>query len=92
MDWFKDFKLINFMTHFVKLARQIINLDYGTSNMTEVKYDKYIEGFGYETFTEYFHTNIIAPITKFGFSRPYRFRLPLVGLPQVERKFLGILR
>lgn len=65
MDWFKDFKLINFMTHFVKLARQIINLDYGTSNMTEVKYDKYIEGFGYETFTEYFHTNIIAPITKF---------------------------
>tara|TARA_B100000401_G_scaffold390639_1_gene296982 strand:+ start:1432 stop:1932 length:501 start_codon:yes stop_codon:yes gene_type:complete len=53
------------MTHFVKLAKQIIDLDYDNSHMIEVKYDKYIEGFGYETFTDYFKTNIIAPITRF---------------------------
>ena len=66
-DWFKEFKLNNFMTHFVKIAKEIINLDYGNSYMVEIKYSKYIEGFGYETFTDYFNTCMKTPmhITKF---------------------------
>ena len=55
------------MTHFVKIAKEIINLDYGNSYMVEIKYSKYIEGFGYETFTDYFNTCMKTPmhITKF---------------------------
>ena len=47
------------MTSFVRSARQIINIDDNKTEV-EIKYDKYLEGFGYETFVDHFNTNLIG--------------------------------
>jgi len=43
------------MACFVISCKQLINVD-TNEDLVEVKYNKYIEGFGYETFTDYFNT------------------------------------
>jgi len=47
------------MTSFVKSAKQIINIDDNKTEV-EIKYDKYLEGFGYETFIDNFNTSLIG--------------------------------
>ena len=47
------------MTSFVRSAKQIINIDDNKTEV-EIKYDKYLEGFGYETFVDHFNTNLIG--------------------------------
>src|SRR6056300_858948 len=45
------------MACFVISCKQLINVD-TNEDLVEVKYNKYIEGFGYETFTDYFNTEL----------------------------------
>ena len=47
------------MTSFVKSAKQFINVENNEIEI-EIKYDKYLEGFGYETFVDHFNTNLIG--------------------------------
>ena len=45
------------MTSFVKSAQQLIDVD-GNSEIIEIIYTKYIEGYGYEDFTDVFETSL----------------------------------
>ena len=45
------------MAYFVISCKQLINVD-TNEDLVEVKYNKYIEGFGYETFKDYFNTEL----------------------------------
>jgi|TARA_X000000368_G_scaffold132869_2_gene104227 hypothetical protein len=47
------------MTSFIKSAKQFINVENNEIEI-EIKYDKYLEGFGYETFVDHFNTNLIG--------------------------------
>ena len=43
------------MAYFINYCRQIVDLD-KDQDLVELSYSKYIEGFGYEKFTDYFKT------------------------------------
>ncbi len=47
------------MAYFINYCRQIVYLD-KDQDLVELSYSKYIEGFGYEKFTDYFKTKIIG--------------------------------
>ncbi len=47
------------MTSFVKSAQQLIDVD-GNSEIIEIIYTKYIEGYGYEDFTDVFETSFVG--------------------------------
>jgi hypothetical protein len=52
------------MTTFLKSAKQIIQIE-ENETIVEIKYDKYLEGFGFETFTDYFKTTLSGTSNKF---------------------------
>ena len=47
------------MAYFIKSYRQLINIE-DNRDILEITYDKYIEGFGYEQFTDSFNTRIVS--------------------------------
>ena len=55
------------MTSFIKSATQLIQID-ENETIVEIKYDKYIEGFGFETFADYFKTTLSGSSNHFSVS------------------------
>lgn len=47
------------MAYFIKSYRQLINIE-DNRDILEITYDKYIEGFGYEQFTDSFNTRLVS--------------------------------
>lgn len=47
------------MAYFIKSYRQLVNIE-DNKDILEITYDKYIEGFGYEQFTDSFNTRLIS--------------------------------
>ncbi len=52
------------MTSFIKSAHQFIDVD-GNSDIIEIIYTKYIEGYGYEDFTDIFKSSFVGNQTSF---------------------------
>jgi len=49
------------MACFVTSCKQLVNVD-TNEDLVEINYNKYIEGFGYETFCDYFNTTLSGNI------------------------------
>ena len=63
------------MAYFINYCRQIVDVD-KEQDLVEISYSKYIEGFGYEKFTDYFKTKIIGSsneIVMHGTNRSIRY-------------------
>ena len=58
------------MTSFVKSAQQLIDVD-GNSEIIEIIYTKYIEGYGYEDFTDVFETSFVGKQINFLPKKPF---------------------
>ena len=66
------------MAYFINYCRQIVDLD-KDQDLVELSYSKYIEGFGYEKFTDYFKTKIIGTSNEIviqGTKRSVRYERP----------------
>ena len=64
------------MTTFLKKAKQIIQVD-ENETIVEIEYDKYLEGFGFEMFTDYFKTTLSGTSNYFSVSNDNNEQKPI---------------
>ena len=64
------------MTTFLKNAKQIIQVD-ENETIVEIEYDKYLEGFGFEMFTDYFKTTLSGTSNHFSVSNDNNEQKPI---------------